>query len=239
MRYHPGMPCRAPLLASITLGAVTAIACSTPLDVFRCETNADCRSADKSGEQCEPTNLCSFFDRSCEGEEQRYGTGAGELSNQCVGGDEADASTTAPRIDASTPTPTIDASTQLPTVDASTSPIDATPSSPDADLTCANISLTVHDNNIANDFLKIRIAGNNVHYCQADPVAAGADTVMTCDFCITLGTAIQVSWFEGDGRITEFTTDCNDPCPILNEFSCDFTVTEACSATVHYDIDFP
>jgi hypothetical protein len=212
-----------------------AFACSTPLEQFKCERNADCRSEDRPDGLCEPTSFCSFADFSCEGEERRYGSGAGELSNECVGDDAPDASIGAPRIDAST----------VDSPDASTPPPpDAKPGTPDATVadaapTCANISMTVIDDHEANDKLKIRVGDVDIHVCQGTAMPPGMDTVTQCEFCVDIGTEVRLSWYEGQDRITAFTSDCQSPCPIVGAVTCEFTLTEACSATATFDIEYP
>jgi hypothetical protein len=210
-------------ILTIGIGAGLTLACSTPLDSFHCETNADCQSTGQAGGECEDTKLCSFADPSCTEAGRRYGSASGEQSNECVASGSPDASTVVPEADARPIQP-------------DATPVDAAPA---CDNDSAAISMTVHDDSLANDFLKVRIAGENFFYCQADPNPGDEDTVTSCDVCIPIGTAIQLSWFEGVDRITQFTTDCHDPCPILNEFSCDFTVTVACSATAVYDVSTP
>lgn len=205
------------------------MACTTPLDVYSCETNLDCASAEQRGGECEPNKLCSFSDPSCSGEGQRYGTGSGELSNQCVGEDvptDLDGSTLGPASDAG-----IDAAPTL--NDAAIPRPDGPPPS------CANISMTVFDNNDANDKLKIRVGDVDIHICQGVAVPPGTDTIKQCTFCVDEGTDVKLSWYEGVDRLTDFTTNCQAPCPFgAGQLSCDFTVTEACSATVVFDVDF-
>jgi hypothetical protein len=116
---------------------------------------------------------------------------------------------------------------------------DATVVPADAMPTCANISMTVIDDHDANDKLKIRVGDVDIHICQGDPVPVGMDTVTQCEFCVALGTEVRLSWFEGQDRITDFSSNCQSPCPIVNAVTCEFTLTEACSATATFDIDFP
>jgi len=66
-------------LAVIAL-ALTACLRSTE---YKCDTSSQCGA----GGVCESTNYCSFPDDQCG---RRYGTSAGPLANQCVGGTAVD-----------------------------------------------------------------------------------------------------------------------------------------------------
>lgn len=52
-----------------------------PSSEYRCDDDNDCGA----GGQCQPTGFCSFADSTCSDPMQRYGEGAGSLSNDCVG----------------------------------------------------------------------------------------------------------------------------------------------------------
>jgi hypothetical protein len=69
------------VLARASLVALAA--CSAPKDAFDCTNNASCRNGGVTG-TCESTGFCSFPDPSCP-MGSRYGSAAGDLSNQCVG----------------------------------------------------------------------------------------------------------------------------------------------------------
>jgi hypothetical protein len=60
------------------------VACSGPKNAFECTDNASCRNGGAAG-TCETTGFCSFPDGTCPSG-SRYGTAAGSLSSQCVGG---------------------------------------------------------------------------------------------------------------------------------------------------------
>ena len=62
-------------LVATTVGCLRSVA-------FHCDTGADCGT----GGVCEPVGYCSFADPDC-GNGRRYGELAGDLANQCVGGD--------------------------------------------------------------------------------------------------------------------------------------------------------
>lgn len=220
------MPYQIAALAALTLGFSVTLGCTSTLETFTCQRNADCVSEGQLGGQCEPSQLCSFADSTCGESGQRFGNHSGEVSNQCVGGEvgQPDASRVDPEADATTPL-VPDAAL----VDA------AGPVVPDADPTCALLTLTVHDDSEANDFVRIRV--DNVEAFECHPPPGGdTDTMIVCEFCMPIGLEIELK-AESGIRLETSTTDCSPTC--MNDNNCKFDALVPCSATFVFDVEVP
>jgi hypothetical protein len=212
-------------LAALALGFSVTLGCTSSLETFTCQRNADCVSEGQVGGQCESSQFCSFADTSCGENGQRFGNYSGDLSNECVGGNEGqpDAATVEPEIDAAGP-------------DAEPSVPDAGPGTPDADPTCAMLSLTVHDDSEANDFVRIRVDNEDAFECHPPIPVDEADTMILCEFCMPIGLEVELKADSGI-RLETSTTDCSPTC--MNDNSCKFTASVACSATFVFDVEVP
>ena len=220
-------------LAIFACGFSLTLGCSSTLQTFTCERNADCVSEGEVGGRCESSRVCSFSDPTCGENGQRFGNHSGEVSNQCVDGDVGlpDASSVEPDVDAGDDTPP----------DASPAELDADiiVSGPDAgDPTCVNLTLTVIDNFAANDLVRIRYPGSPDFECQPDPVVEGSDTTTECTYCMPLLGTDEIE-LKGESSVhVEFlVTDCSSTCK-ENDNNCKFVPTVECSALFIFDTDF-
>ncbi len=213
----------------IAFGGALAMACSSALDTFRCESSQDCVSEGQLDGICEPTRLCSFSDSRCGEDGRRYGEASGELSNACVGDDDtrSDASVDLPS-DASISVP--DASPALVDGDVLPAPDGAAPPQCDALLT-----LVVYDDAVGNDFVRVKSNGAEVLECNTVPVAAGADSMGTCEYCMTVGLEIELK-AESKIRLETLVTNCAGNCE--NDDNCTFNAAVSCTAIYRFDVDF-
>jgi len=209
-------------LAALALGFSVTLGCSSSLETFTCQRNADCVSEGQVGGRCEPSQLCSFADTSCGEDGQRFGNHSGDLSNECVGGEgQPDASTVQPEADAAGP-------------DAEPAILDAGPVVPDADPTCALLTLTVHDDGEANDFVRIRVDNEPAIECHPPVAPDEDDTMIVCEFCMPIGLEIELK-AESGTRLQSSSTTCAPDC--MNNNNCKFDASVPCSATFVFDVE--
>jgi hypothetical protein len=206
------------LFTALGMSAALALGCSTSLEEFRCESNADCVSEGGLGATCEPTQLCSFADPTCP-EGQRYGSAAGSSSNTCVGEDDGNAAPDAGS--------TADADPLV--VDGSMPPIDAADS-------CVAITIGVFDDALANDKMQVIEDGMQIEECQPDASAGQEDTMAFCMVCVAPGATVRLK-MESVSRLSVFQSDCNMSCGIQEV--CAFTASVACSAYAVFDPAVP
>ena len=224
------MSLRFSLAATLGVGSVLLLACSTPLDSYRCETTADCESTGQQGAVCEDTNLCSFSDPSCGSQGRRYGSASGTMSNECVGDGTSD-----PSIDASVAQPMPDGDTVSTIADAEPAPmIDAGPVAIDAATSCVDLDLTVHDDYLANDKVIVYVNDISIGECQPSPLSPGNDTMEQCQYCLPVGANIRLLG-QHPARVNFFTSDCEPSCD--GGVICEFVASVPCSAFVIFDTD--
>jgi len=218
------MSFRLSALVALACGFAFAPGCTSTLETFTCERNADCNSEGQPGGQCESTQVCSFFDPTCDESGQRYGNHSGEVSNQCVGGraGEPDASPVVPPVDAD---PSLPDAGDSPPIDGAV-PVDTDASDP----TCVNLDMIVFDDNEGDDEVKVQVNGAVEHVCSPTPVPPGSDSMGACQYCMPIGASIKLK-AESGAHFQALLTDCAMNCYSDNE--CVFTASASCN-TIHY-----